>query len=106
MWTHGLKNLGEKFFMCQPRYYNLLTEKKYNKIHVFEVLTFWRRTVTVNLKKFFEIQSLDDIFLKNFALSNSIILVEDLRRWNIGFEIFLIDRYGGEIGNKNITGKY
>ena len=40
------------FALCQPRYYNLLTEKGYNKIHVFEVLIFGRHSVTVNLKKF------------------------------------------------------
>ena len=25
------------FVLCQPGYYNLVTEKKYKKIHVFEV---------------------------------------------------------------------
>ena len=40
-----------KFVLCQPRYYNLLTEK-YKEIHVFEVLSFERRTLAVNLKKF------------------------------------------------------
>ena len=28
------------FALCQPRYYNLLTEKKDEKIHAFEVLIF------------------------------------------------------------------
>ena len=32
--------------------------------------------------------------------------MEDLIRWNRGFETFLIDRYDGKIGNKNIAGKY
>ena len=41
-----------------------------------------------------------------FTLSNSVVLVEDLIRWNKGFEIFLIDHYDGEIGNINIAGKY
>ena len=50
--------------------------------------------------------SLDDILLGNFTLSNSIILVEDLIRWKRGFEIFLIDYYADDIGNKNIAGKY
>ena len=36
--------------------------------------------------------SLDDIFFGNFILSNSIILVEDLIRWNRGFETFLIGK--------------
>ena len=58
------------------------------------------------LKNSLEIPSLDDIFLGNVALSNSIISVEDLRKENRGIEIFSIDRYDGEIGNKNIAGKY
>ena len=53
-----------------------------------------------------ETPSLNYIFLGNFILSNSIILVEDIIRWNRGFEIFLIDRYDGKIGNINIAGKY
>ena len=42
----------------------------------------------------------------NFALSDLIILVEDLIRWNKGFEIFFIDHYASDIRNKNIAGKY
>ena len=53
-----------------------------------------------------ETPSLNYIFLGNFILSNSIILVEDIIRWNRGFEIFLIDRYDGKIRNINIAGKY
>ena len=49
---------------------------------------------------------LDDILLGNFVLSNSIISVKDLIRSKRGFEIFLIDHCDGDIGNKNITGKY
>ena len=50
--------------------------------------------------------SLDHALLGNFTLSNSIILVEDLMRWKRGFDIFLIDYYADDIGNKNIAGKY
>ena len=57
-------------------------------------------------KNSLEAPSLNNIFLGKFTLSNSIILAEDLIRWNRGFEIFLIDRYDGEIGNINIAGKY
>ena len=39
-------------------------------------------------------------------MSNSIILVEDRIRWKRGFEIFLTDHWAGNIGNKNIAGKY
>ena len=38
----------------------------------------------------------------NFTLSNSIISVKDLIRWKRGFEIFLIDHYPGDIGNKSL----
>ena len=50
--------------------------------------------------------SLDHALLGNFTLSNSIILVEDPMRWKRGFDIFLIDYYADDIGNKNIAGKY
>ena len=39
-------------------------------------------------------------------LHGQIILVEDLKRWKIGFEIFLIDHYAGNIWNENIAGPY
>ena len=87
--------------MCQPRYYNLLAEKKCKKIDVFEVMLFWRRTITVNLKKW-----ASNAILHDFALSDSIILVEDLIRWNKDFEIILIDNYAGDIWIQNIASKY
>ena len=90
-----------KFVLCQPRYYNLLAEKKCKKIDVFEVMLFWRRTITVNLKKW-----ASNAILHDFALSDSIILVEDLIRWNKGFEIILIDNYAGDIWIQNIASKY
>ena len=57
-------------------------------------------------RNFLETPSYNDIFFGNFRLSNSIILVEDLIRWNRGFQIFSTDRYDDEIGNINIVGKY
>ena len=99
MWVRG------KFVLCQRRFYNLLTKDKY---HVFEVLIFFEGTATVSLKKF----SSSTIFRWNFfekfyiIYSNSIILVGDLIRWNKDYEIFLIDHYVSDIGNKNIAGKY
>ena len=75
-------------------------KKRNKKIHGFEMYCY-----AVNLKKL----SSNTIFrwytFGNSALSNSIILVKDLTRWKRGFEI-LIDHYTGDIGNKNITGKY
>ena len=50
--------------------------------------------------------SLDCKLLGNFTLSKLVILVKDLIRSKRGFKIFLIDHHAGDIGNKNITGKY
>ena len=55
---------------------------------------------------FLKAASLDDLILRNFTLSNWIILVEELIRWKESFKIFLIDHYAGDIGNINIAGKY
>ena len=96
-----------EFVLWKPRYYNLLTEKKDKKIHVFEIIILWKRTIILSVSRnSLQISSLDDILLGNFALSNSIILVEHLTRWKKGFEIFLIDHYAGDNRNKNIASKY
>ena len=87
-----------KFVLCQPRYYNLLTEKRYKKIHLFQVLIFEELPFLWISRNSLQ----DDIFLGNFALSNSIILVEDLIRWKRSFEIFFIDHYPGDIRNTSI----
>ena len=50
--------------------------------------------------------SLDYKLLGNFTLPKLVILVKDLIRSKRGFKIFLIDHHAGDIGNKNITGKY
>ena len=50
--------------------------------------------------------TLGDILLGNFTLTNSVISVKNLITWKRGFEIFLIKQFAGDIGNKNITGKY
>ena len=44
-----------------------------------------------------------DIVLETFTLSNLFILVKELICWKRGFDLFLIDNYTGDIGNKNIT---
>ena len=44
--------------------------------------------------------------LEKFTSPNSLILVKDLTRGKRGFDIFFIDHYVGDIGNKNITGEY
>ena len=38
-----------------------------------------------------------------FTWSNSTILVEDLMRWKINFEVFLFDHYASDIGYKKIA---
>ena len=84
-----------------------MVEKKNKKIHILEILIFWKRTVIPSiLRSSLQIPFLHDILWENFTLSNSIILVKDLTRWKKDFEIFLIDQYAGDNGNKNIAGKY
>ena len=39
-------------------------------------------------------------------LSNSVIFVKDQIKWIRGFELFLTDQFVGDIGNKNMAGKY
>ena len=93
--------------MWVKRYNNLFAQKKNKKVHILEILTFWKRTVILPiLKSSLQIPFLDDILWQHFTLSNSIILVKDLTRWKKRFEIFLIDQYAGDNGNKNIAGKY
>ena len=68
-----------KFSLCQQRYYNLLTTKQYKKIQTFEVFSFFEDAPLLSIY-FFQIPSLDDMFLGSFTLSNLIILVEHLIR--------------------------
>ena len=89
-----------KFVLWQPRYYNLLTVKNNKKLTFLKYFFFWELAGTV------QTPFLDHALLGNFTLPDSIILVEDLIRWKRGFEIFLIDYYADDIGNKNIAGKY
>ena len=104
---HGLKNVVKsKFVFCQPRYYNLLTEKSIRKFMFLKYSFSWNVPLLSISINSLETPSFDDIFLGNFTMSNSIILVEDLIMWNRGFKIFLIGHYAGEIGNKNIASKY
>ena len=72
-----------KFALCQPGYYNLLTEKNIRKFMFLKYSFFWRRTSIS--RNSLEAPLLNNIFFGNFTLSNSIILVEDLKRWNRGF---------------------
>ena len=85
----------------------LLTEKRIRKFMLLRYsFFFWKRTVTVNLKKF----SSNTIFrlsiFGKFYIVKFIYLVEDLIRWKRCFEIFLTDHCAGDIGNENITLKY
>ena len=91
-----------KFVLWQQQCYNyLLSEEKGKKIYIFlSTHFFWKHFVTVNLKRFF--LSSDYILGVNFTWSNSITLVEELIRWRRDFEIFLIDHYTGDTGNKNL----
>ena len=68
----------------------MFCENHFKKTHVFEVLIFLKTP------------SLHDKLFENFTLPNSFIILQDLKR---GIEIFLIDHYAGDIGNKTIAGK-
>ena len=94
--------------MWQPSYYNLLTDKKDKKIHVFEVLIyfFWKYIVTISLKKFSS-NTISSWY--NFGKYYIVIfnyLVEDLIQWKRCFEIFLMDHCASDIANKKIAGKH
>ena len=46
MWTYDFKNVGEKYIcFLITKYYNLLTEKKDEKIHDFELKKFSSNTI-------------------------------------------------------------
>ena len=77
------------FFLWQTGYYNLLTEKKDSKIHVFEVLLFFVNVMWLSISRnSLQALYLDDKLLGNFTLPNLIILVEDLIRWKRGIDVF------------------
>ena len=96
-----------KFVLWQSRYYNLLTAKNKKKIMFLKYSFFFENLQVPSVSRnSLQTPSLDHALLGNFTLSNSIILVEDLMRWKRGFDIFLIDYYADDIGNKNIAGKY
>ena len=98
-----------KFVLRQPRYYNLLTEKKWLENLRFWITHFFENILLLSiLGNSLQPPSSDDTLLRNFTLSNSIILVEDLTwsgKWEV-LKYFLIDHNADEIGNKNISGTY
>ena len=73
--------MASKFVLWQTRYYNLLTEKKDKKIFS------WYTSGKFYIVKFNYLSGRPNKVKKSF-------------------EIFLIDHYAGDIGNKNIAGKY
>ena len=101
--------MQSKFFLDKPSYYNLLTEREHKKVHVLihKVLIFLKKLPLKSISKnSLQISSLDNTLLGNFTSLNSIILEKDLIRWTRDLEIISIDHYLGDIGGKNITGKY
>ena len=95
-----------KFVLWQPRYNNLLTKKRVRKF-TFLKHSFFENILLPSISiNFFQTTSSNYIVGGNFVCSNSSILLEDLTRWMSGFEIFLIDHYAGDIGNKNIAVTY
>ena len=79
-------------------------KKKEKKIHVFEVTIFFENVALLSVSRSsLQTLSLDDLFLINFTLPNSNILLEDLIRWKGYFEIFLIDHSAGDIATSIIS---
>ena len=75
----------------KPRYYNWL--KKIRKFTFLKYL-FFENILSLSISRnSLQTPSLDDILLRNFTLSNTIISVKDLIRWKRGFDTFLIDHY-------------
>ena len=72
-------------------------KKKDKNIHFF-----WKRTVIVNLKQF----SSNTIFRWYTFGKFYIIKFNYFSEGARGFEIFFIDYFAGDTGNKNIAGKY
>ena len=67
-----------KFVLWQSLYYNLLMERNDKQILIFEVLIFFEKVMLLSISiNYLQTPSLIDITFVNFALSNSIILVED-----------------------------
>ena len=65
--------------------------------------SFFKNIQLLSQQTFFKRYLSDYILVENFTCSNSIIIVEGLIRWKRGFEMFFIDHYVGDIGNKNIA---
>ena len=81
--------------------------KKREKIFTFLKYPFLEKGLLLSISiNFLQTPFLDGILLRNFTMSNSDILVEDLIRQKRCFEIFLIDHLAGDTGNKNVVGNY
>ena len=94
-----------KFVLWQLHYYNWL--KKMIRKLTFLKYSFFENALLLSISRnSLQTPSLGDILLGNFTLTNSVISVKNLITWKRGFEIFLIKQFAGDIGNKNITGKY
>ena len=92
--------IKSKFVLWQPRFNNLLTEQRIKKFTFLKYSFFENVLLLLIWRNSLQTPPLDDILLVNFTLSNSVILVEHIIMWRRGFEIFLIDHYGGDTGNK------
>ena len=72
-----------KFVLRQPGYYNLLTEKKKGsgnlRLWITNFTHFFENILLLSiLRNSLQPSSSDDTLIRNFTLSNSIILVKDL----------------------------
>ena len=87
--------MKSKFVLWQPRYYDLLTEEK--------TFTFLKYSFVLKMYCYF---SSNTIFRWYTLGKFYIIKFNYFSGGARGFEIFLIDHFAGDIGNKNITDKY
>ena len=85
-----------KFVLWQPRFYNLLTEEKDKKFTFLKYSDFWKRFITVNLKKF----SLYTIFRWYTVGKFYMVKFNYFSGRSRCFEILLIDHFVGDIRNK------
>ena len=77
--------MKSKFVLWQPRYYDLLTEKKDKK--TFLKYSFFENALLLPISwNCLQEPYLDDILLETLTLSNSVIFVENIIRWKGDFE--------------------
>ena len=94
--------MNSKFVLWKPSYYTFDWKKSLRKFTFLKHSFFWKRTVTVNLKKL----SSNTIFRWYTFGKFYNIKFNYFSGGARGFEIFFIELFAVDIENKNITVKY